>query len=260
MKFLIPSYRRCGAVKTVGMLQRYGVPIEDITIGVQTEDDLRAYSSNYPCRVIFNEAHNVAGNRNGLLRSVPDGELFCMLDDDITGYSRAYVLSDGYRVHHRKMDEHGFTEMLQIVSIAFDSGAKLVGLANSTSNIILAHDIARYGRFKPTPLVKGGTMFSYGGSGLQFDEQVEFGEDYEAAIRLFYKGEGVCCATMYVVNHPPNGTSEGGCEQLYKKGKRYIHQAMYRDIVSKYSPLVKFRTNAPDETGLAVSFLGGREK
>lgn len=253
MRYLIPSYRRCGMVKTLGMLHRYGVSMDDVTIGTQTECDYDSYSKAYTCHVIYcSGKSNAAGNRNALMDTLKEGETFCLMDDGLNSIAKVNVKPDGTGITTKKVEETGFNEMMRTLESMLDDCVASAPSHYSFKQSIF-REIQRKGRFIRNSLIEGSLIVSRNGNGLHFDESVPFAEDYEASLRIIADGHDTMRTNEFVVQKVRNGKSQrGGCTELYARGDRWIHEMQRRYIVERYPGMVMFMTRRPDETRLRI--------
>ena len=245
MRFLIPSYGRCGHVTTLRMLRGYGVPDSDVTISVQTEDDLAAYRAAYPeTSVVYRPARNAAGNRNTLLATLGAGERAVLMDDDLRRIDR--VALSGGRASLEPLDAAGFRSML-------DEGfarAGLWGVQHIDNRVILAGAAKRPAM--RNAMIEGSLMGAVGGC-VRFDEGFDVGEDYEACAHAIARGVDTARLTGYCTRKAaPNGVAPGGCHELYERGTRY-RRAWLERIVDRYRGMVAFSSRRKDCTSLRMA-------
>ena len=246
MRFLIPSYKRCGHVTTLHMLRGYGVQDSDVTISVQTYEDHETYAAAYPgVRIVCRPAHNAAGNRNTLLDTLSEGESAVLMDDDLRRIDKVVLLSDGKAVL-APLDEAGFFSML-------DEGfsrALLWGVQHIDNRVILAASAKK--PFMRNVMLEGSFMGCVGGC-VRFDEGFDIGEDYEACANAIERGLDTARLTRYCVRkHAPNGVAHGGCHEFYELGTEYRRACLQR-IVKRYRGMVAFSSKKEDCTSLKMA-------
>ena len=255
MKFLIPSYGRCGKVTTAEMLVGYGVSPSDIVIGVQTEEDHSAYSREYRrFRVAYAEASCAAGNRNNLLRMLEDGERAVLMDDDIKRISKVALSNDKKKARLLPIEADEFASLIDVGFSLLDKvgGKGIWGVTHISNTMILRRELAKGNVVKANQLIEGSFMGVVGGGGVRFDESVEYAEDYECCLHTLTNGGSTFRINTHTVIKPDNGSSEGGCAHLYAKGKKYLHDAQQRDIIERYPGLIGFTTKDPECISLMV--------
>lgn len=244
MKWLIPSYGRCGRVLTLKTLGRLGVDKGDIVVGVQTEDDFRRYKRTYGGYEIHltEGATNAAGNRNGLA-SMFTGEAVAFVDDDVLGFYK--IAGDGKgRTCVEDLDAGGFAAMLKE---GFGTGADLWGV-NVGGNPYFHHGWARrHGRVTRKALLIGDFIVMRSCGTVKFDDKVDMGEDYDISLTALELGFDVARLNLYMaVPYKPNGGHDGGCSSLYRMGDKGRHEMMKRQVVQKHSHTARFSNGSPD--------------
>lgn len=212
MRFLIPSYGRCGNVKTLEMLRGYGVDDAAVTISTQTASEFEAYSAAYPrVNVVYREARNYAGNANTLLATVCDGEPCFLMDDDVSSVA---VLSKskgrqkipyGFRVASRE----AFLSELRAMAAALerDARCRICTAYPKNSNVTVSGTFARDGRFSRNAL--SSTWLAAVKPGLRFDEGMDAKEDYELQIRELAQGRSILRDNLLAPNTASRITAAG---------------------------------------------------
>lgn len=204
MYFGIPSYKRCGKVKTIAYLINMGVDKNNIIVSTQTIDDYDQYSKEYGhiCKVIYNNGNSPGDNRNTLIRYFKNNNInrYCIIDDDCNGI----IVKNVNKAI--KLDSKQFNEMIEyIVATMIKYKACYCGFSNSTNPF--------YMRDK----VNINQIF-----GEAFNIYVDFKYEYDTRFRLA-EGFELCCN---IINNGDNtikfcniaglfdvGT-EGGCSDI----------------------------------------------
>lgn len=233
MRFLIPSYRRCGNVHTIDLLRGYGVKSRDITIGVQTKDDYRDYGNRYDgVRCVLTEARNAAGNRQGLLRMLNYGERAVLMDDDLVSFS--YLVVDGERGKLVRMEGDAFYRMLRS---GFSLDADIFGVSNVANCVMMTKSLKGGKRVSINSMVTGNFMGVSAGR-VRFDPSIDLGEDYEACAHVVCNGGRTAkLKDVTFRTKARNGVAPGGCHDLYR---RLDHRAELQKIVDRYPGIVRF--------------------
>lgn len=244
MKWLIPSYLRCGRVITLDTLSSLGVDRSDMVIGVQTEEDYREYSRAYEgYRIHLSaEATNAAGNRNGLARLFM-GETVAFVDDDVLGFE-VIRESKGKVVRTERLDGRGFQKML---SEGFRTGADIWGINVGGNHYFHNQWARRHGSVSKGVLLIGDFMVMRECGAVMFDERVDMGEDYDISLTALELGYDVARLNRYAVRpYKPEGAAKGGCSELYAMGDTERHKLMKRQVVDKHGHTARFHTSRKD--------------
>lgn len=105
---------------------------------------------------------------------------------------------------------------------------------------------------KRNVLIEGSFMLISNQS-LRFDESITFSEDFELCYRIIAGGGSVVRNIRYViVKSNSNGKADGGCHDIYERGKRELHALQKREIVDKYRGIAAFTNKAADCISLKV--------
>lgn len=244
MRFLIPSYGRCGNVTTLDVLKEYGVSAADVTISTQTKEEYRRYSREYrACEVIYREARNVAGQLNTLLGTLDDGEVAFVMDDDLRSFA-ALVNNPAAKVGLslvRAEAERFHSELQNMAAILADRPRSYVCTALPTDNTMNAATAVKADGPYSVNALSSMWLCAIRGGCPEFDETFDAKEDYELQLRLITQGSDVVrvntCAprTNY---RTPNaiGASEGGRGFSYRSDK---DMAALQRLDAMYRPFVK---------------------
>lgn len=217
MKFGIPSYHR-PACRTIKTLLDAGVPKDDIVVSVQTAEDYEQYAELHKGIEIIYEAKDcAAGNRNTILNYV-DAPIW-LLDDDLTGFS---YYTNNFHVETKRALE----AMEELVQVAEDKAAALVGLASTNSNIIAKNR----SKYSYDCLLQGSALF-VNDRGIRFNDNWKMVEDYELSLRVVSLGGKIIRANYICANKPQNGSNDGGLHDRYASGQL---PAWIKRLASKY--------------------------
>lgn len=236
------------------MLESYGVSNKDIFIGVQTESDLESYSNKYEsrCTIVFSkEAVNAAGNRNGLLDNFKGESRCLMLDDDLRRISRIEPSISRNGNETVKFVPLKPSEFISLVKEMAEYDADIAG-ANHIDKRYLLRDSLLKPQVINNKLIEGSFMM-INNPYFRFCEDVTFAEDFELCFKTLAGGGSTARNIRHViVKASSNGKAGGGCHHLYSLGKKFLHDAMKREIVNKYKGIAAFTTKKPDCISLKV--------
>lgn len=231
MRFLIPSFHRCGACTSAVYLHECGVPREQIIIGTQTEDDYEAYSYKYDriATVTYREAHNCAGNRNNLLELAEKGEPVVLMDDDIRKMQRYDVPKKGHGVA-TDLHGEGFARAVETLQrIKGKAGARIAGIASHSNGINLER-MHRSGKKWETNKLLSGMFIVVDGGHRLFDEGYDCLDDFELCLRTLQSGGKTLRANWLIASKPQDTTNRGGCRDVYDAGgKAKVLQRLERE-------------------------------
>lgn len=187
IEYCIPSYKRCGSVTTLDMLEQYHVPADNIFVGVQTEEDRESYTRVYGgrCNVVYTpNAHNAAGNRNGLLESVSG--TVCLLDDDLKRIARVEPSVSKTGNETVKFVPLSSEEFNDLVNKMFHYGADIAGVNHVANGVYLRGSLLK-NPVSRNVLIEGSFMLVCNDS-LRFDENLSFTDDFELCFRTLAGG------------------------------------------------------------------------
>ena len=234
MKILVPSYKRCGRVRTFSVAEQLG--IDEVYISTQTEEDYRAYSEEYDglARVLYEPNSCCAGNRNTLLNILEDGERALMLDDDVWGL---FISQGMKRSEARKA---GIEDVRFVFDKMDECGSPLGGTYPSNNQMF----IQSTKRISYNAMLTGCCMFVIGGMTPRFDVSMEALEDYEICARVFSQGYTLLRYNLMFTERANNrikdalsGKGEpGGYAQAYAEG---AHERSMQVLLARYSAIVK---------------------
>lgn len=231
------------------MLEGYGVPPEQIVIGVQNEEDREAYQREYSrYDVRYEPATCAAGNRNNLLALLDEGERAVLMDDDLQRISKVALSKDGTKARLQPVDGSEFRKLIDVgFSLLEASGSRGIwGVTHISNTMILRRELVKGNVVKRNQLIEGSFMGVIGGGGVRFNEDVEYAEDYECCLHSLTHGGSTFRINSHTLVKPDNGSAVGGCEALYAKGRKHLHNAQKRDIVDKYPGIVGFANKDPE--------------
>ncbi len=126
VKFCIPSYQRADRQKTLALLEKIGVPKEQIVLSVQTVADKKEYTkAGVAQRVgtfLYREGTCVADNRNTLLDHFHRGSKIVLLEDDINKIQHLKI--DKLTGKHSLSDVTSYDELMHICKRGFSIAAQ----------------------------------------------------------------------------------------------------------------------------------------
>lgn len=208
--FTIPTFDRCGSIRTVHWLNSLGVAPQSIFLQTQDYTDFENYTERYShlCNVRHKPSKNAAQNRNSALETAFNetlGETVVMLDDDI---ERARFIDNGIIRHIET--ESDLSLVLNAMSRETGKiGAKLACVNNGEYP---PADKCFVGRF-------GNAFFMFLDDKIRFDEKLPYGEDTELGLRLVKNNKNsVCCFSNVIMEFKcgKDGGVKGGCEKIWK--------------------------------------------
>lgn len=241
MRYMIPSYHRCGGCTTARYLHECGVTKESIVIGTQTADDYESYTRAYGkiAEVMYKDASNCAGNRNNLLEYADIGETVVLMDDDIRKLQRFDVPKTGHGIAtdiHGKAIEETFGTLARIRK---KSGASVAGIANH-SNVVNLERLHRTGKKWETSRLLSGMVMLIDGGKRQFDESYDCLDDFELCLRVIESGGTTLRANWIIASKPQDTTNVGGCKKVYESGgKRLVLERLEK----RYGGIAKIKKN-----------------
>lgn len=260
--FAIPSYKRCGKIATLNMLEAYGIPKEYIYLSTQTNEDYEKYKQLYSQRanVLYKEAHNCAGNRNNafiLLRE--KYRYILMMDDDVSSVQRIVKetrkgKASNYRSKTIKVtggDESAreFLDVIERHAKIIDNGATLVSAyGGSPLNLINKKQLKVKNGFG-----RGTWLFLSNKSPL-FNEEMDCCDDVELSLRIFAEGGSALVDESLVVNtmsmaETTCNENAGGCAEVYCSSDDAILNIQKKYILEPYNGLVKINKVNGGENG-----------
>lgn len=228
MRFLVPSYGRCGRSHTLDLLRGIGEPV---TVSTQTEDDYAAYRREYPwADVIYREARNVAGNTNTLLLTI-DGPAILM-DDDIRGVN---ILRGGGALHRARADElREYADSL-IEAVETLRGAAIVTSYAVDNAMFQRSAYEADGRFSRNKLSSMWMCAVSPRAGLM-DESYDAKEDYEIQLRNVMDGRNVYrCNICSPITDYRTKRNVGGRGFTYDSAQ---DREAFKRIRREYGPIV----------------------
>lgn len=236
MKFLIPSYKRHDRVKTIDTLERLGIPSEDIYIGTQTEEEFKRYerSIGERAKVVFGKAHNCAGNRNNLLKTLQDGEYAVLMDDDVNGLARYNPKSGKYGAFE-PVEKDEFARFISMAVKEMERNNVNLSGPQTGTNAMFAQSSARRGRkYHKNKVVNGGCMIVRKTSTTRYDDTFDCYDDIEASLREVAEGRGTLVFYKYCIRKAGDQKNRGGCFGIYQNGGK--EKALKR-LEEMYYPL-----------------------
>lgn len=248
--FAIPSYRRSGKVKTLHMLECYGVSKDHIYIFVQDKNDEEKYSKEYHHRanVIYKKANNCAGNRNNALNYLRNKgyKYILLMDDDVSSLMRIVPCKNGKSRYKSKTirltggqeSKDKFAKLIEEHKQLIDGGATLVSVyGESPLNLVNKKQLR-----KKIGLTRGTYMF-FGEDSPQFNEDMPCCDDFELSARIIVEGkdaivdETTCLNTVSVKETAKNGNL-GGCSEYYTSSENAIVDVQRKYIIEPYGAII----------------------
>lgn len=263
--FAIPSYKRCGRVSTVDMLEKYGMKKSDIYIGVQTLVDYDSYSRHYGNRanVIYGESTNCAGNRNNLLNHLKGKyDYVLMMDDDVSSITileperrpgmKSRYRQVGIRLDGSSKSSRMFETIIERHIDLLEKGAQLVSAYGGTRLNLINKK-----RIKITNGMARGTWMFMKPDKLRFNDNMACCDDNELSARIIANGgmslvdESVSANTNAMTStiEPDDVESAGGCAEVYTSADNAIRITQEEFILRPYKGLVKGKWNAGGNNG-----------
>lgn len=207
--YQIPSYGRQDKPLTVDLLCSYGIPKEDIWVGVDDEAQrvLYEYAVGDRAKVICCDSVNCAQARYHMLSMVEPGTRVITLDDDIRAFS---VYKDEKTLE--PLDGPGFREALDdAFSFALGHNARVWGGYPVVNPYFMSRTID----------LRNVTLATFMGlvasDDLQFNPEWTVKEDYELCLREMKEGRN-CVRYNFLVAEATHWTP-GGAMRYWETGK-----------------------------------------
>ena len=217
--FGIPTYKRVDKQITLKYLKEIGVEKEYIILATQTTEEYEQCKELYSndCTVIYQEKHNLSGNRNTIIDYLPKGSCVLILDDDIDGFE---IKKNG------KLERMTGKQFLEVVSkmfqLSLQKGSKLWGIYPVRNAYFMEDEfIVKYNR--PIIAVHGVVT-----SELRYNEEQTVKEDYLFVCDNLAKG----LPTLRLENMTSTAkhlTNAGGCKDQWGE-----NDECYERILKKY--------------------------
>lgn len=241
--YLISSYKRPEKQSTLEMLHKLGVQSKDIILTVQTIDDLKSYEKyrGMVGKLVYEPKHNIAGNRNTALGSVPKGSRVLVLDDDISNICYLHKVAGKLKLSAIDTEE----KFQSFLAAGFSIAARCK--APGFSVYPVCNDYFMSTSYTPVSLAEG-TLVGWTFSGSEFyDENFRVKEDYEISCRYIQKygalprlNNFTCKAKHY---------TKGGCDEWWRDNKTNAECA--KKLCMKYPHIVKKNVRRPGEVKMA---------
>lgn len=238
MKFLIPTYGRAKRQQTLKFLEDCGCT--DITLQTQDERDMRILSKEYGAniKVRYDNADRLSKNANNGLKSFDDGELVCVLDDDI----RSFTYFDSSKGTRRKAEPRQFTSAIEGLMAKMERTGANVGITFPLSDQSMA-SAARKSKYATNALGTGSLMMLRVGS-VWYDERLTSCEDYDIQLKEIVEGRTIIRCNILAPNQlarsRKNGHQDGGRGFFYEDGE---HVANIMSVVDRYAPIARVGRN-----------------
>ena len=245
INYAITSFRRPECI-SVNALVDLGVPPEDITIFLQDEADLAAYSETHPgISKILKKSTGLNANRNNALKHYNPGDYVVLLDDDVISFLYLVAIS-GEKVSSKKIRDgelfrniiiRTFTECEAI-------GCPMWGIAATGNAIIAKNRLFTDGIYSINRLFQG-SLIGHINNGIYYDESYTLMTDYELQLRYYRMGAVLIRANDIAPSKKPNGNYNGGLFDEYRiPNKRKVTMERLR---AQYPDLIEIK---PDWSGL----------
>lgn len=255
ISFAIPSYKRAGKVKTLHMLECYGVPRDQIYIFVQTQDDKDKYEDAFGDRanVVYREANNCAGNRNNALNYLREHgyKYVLLMDDDVSNLMRMVPSDSGktrFKCKTIKLtggsdSEKQFSDLLEEHVRIIDNGVVVVS-AYGDNPLNLSN--RKYLKRK-LGLIRG-TYMLFGENSPLFNEQMPCCDDNELSARIIANGgDSIIDETVVVSTQSMQETTSnsdlGGCAEYYTSDENSIASVQEEFILKPFRGIIRGKIN-----------------
>lgn len=238
MKFLIPTYGRAEQQSTLRYLLECGC--SDITLQTQDERDMRVLSRDYgvTARILYGDADRLSVNANNGLRAFADGELVCVVDDDI----RSFTYFDPSNGTRRKAGPRQFRNAIDGLRREMERTNANVGVTFPLSDQSMS-SAARRRRYEANALGTGSLMMLRVGK-VWYDEGLTSCEDYDVQLREIAEGRTIVRCNLLAPNRlarlKKNGWQKGGRGFYYEDGE---HVTNIKTVVGRYSPIARIGRN-----------------
>ena len=230
----IPSYQRCGRVKTLKMLDG-AFSKNDVILATQTKEEYEQYSALYGsvATIIYGEAHNCSESRNNILEYVVKkgiGEIL-FLDDDISNVRTMYD-------KHLKGDE--FRKLMEeCFELCRKNGIVMFGSYATSNRFMMSKTASRN--------IIDGMLCGLLDTSIRYDAGFMTKGDYELSLRLMTQGKKVVRFNSFAPQ--ADARSKGGCEEIRSRGGQ---ERMADLLVEAYPTLVKYHPTRKGE----IKFIG----
>lgn len=250
--FAIVSYKRAGKVKTLHMLECYGVPKDQIFIFVQTDSDKLEYEDEYSDRanVVCMKASNCAGNRNNALTYLRSQgyKYILLMDDDVSNLMRMVPSDTGktrFKCKTIKLTGGGesrkeFDRLIQEHVEIIEKGATVVAAYGESPM-----NLANRKRLRKKLGLTRGTYMLFGKESPLFNQNMPCCDDFELSARIVANGgqsivdETVCLSTVSV-KETASDDSLGGCAEYYNSDANAIVDVQRKYIIEPYKGIVGY--------------------
>lgn len=232
----IPSYKRCGKVKTLDTLIRYGVDTSKIVISTQTMEDYEQYNKEYGHRVkvIYNEGYNASCNRNTLIEYFGNNKMV-ILDDDI----KSIEILNGDKLVDIGDNFNRFIEYAFVT--ASKNNVDMFGIYPVHNAFFMKNNV------KMNTFITG-PMFGINNHKLRFDTKMFVKEDIELSLSVIDSGKNVLRFNNITSLCGPDSSknkSNTGC------GEHWVHnEKCVNTLIKKYGDYIKINPSRPGEISM----------
>lgn len=229
----IPSYKRCGKVKTLDTLIRYGIDPSKIVISTQTMEDYEQYNKEYGHRVkvIYNEGYNASCNRNTLIEYLGNNKMV-ILDDDIKSIE---ILNGDELVDIGDK----FTKFIEYAFVtASKNNVAMFGIYPVHNAFFMKNNV------KLNILIEG-SFIGLINNKNKFDAEYYVKEDYELSLRLIDNGYNTLRFNNITSNRDKNSITTkngGGCAEHWAHNDKCVSK-----LIRQYDKYIKLNPNRPGE-------------
>lgn len=234
--FGIPSYKRCGKVRTLDTLLRYGVDASKIVISTQTMEDYEQYTKEYGhiCKVIYADGCNASCNRNTLIENIGNHRMV-LLDDDIKSIEilsgdRLVDIGDGFI----KFLEYAFT-------VAVKNNVGLFGIYPVHNPFFMKNNV------KLNTFITG-PLFGIVNTNLRFNTSMFVKEDIELSLSVISSGKNVLRFNNIAASCGPDSSkskTSTGC------GEHWVHnEKCVSMLLKRYGDYIKLHPSRPGEVSM----------
>ena len=247
MRFGIASYQRIDKLHSLKTLKDMGYGKDEIIVATQTEDDYKAYSSEFgkAATIIYRYGTNVGVNRNTVLNYMNPGEELFFIDDDVRAFERLVEIEGKKSL--RVIGTRAELEAIASRQFAFCRKANSPWFAwYPTENaFFMSKTVHTRNIFCATVL---GVVNH---PDIRFDERYTLKEDYDISLRLIEEGYNAVRFNGYTAK--ASHYVRGGCWEARENGQERVR---CRNLLERYPGLVQPHATRENE----VKYVGPTKK